>query len=249
MNLGQAALLVAWALFSEAQSSGSAGFEGRTLGGSSRRFPQSTARASKKSARDTLADIPQIEPAVVRASSSLLERVGYLRGVQTGQSTPDCSPGPPARQGFSTTCRSPAWNGSENRVGSGESGGRIGRPRDGIDRWIDRAARAHTATIPPAGRPASARGPALPHPVTLPSPKCATRGRFAPVEFPPWRRSSSKAVPLSTEPSVLPAPRTPRSRSSSRRCSPRVSTASQTSRISRTSRPRSRCWAAWAAPA
>lgn len=78
LNLGQAVLLVAWSLFQEAQERG-ASFQGRTLGGS--RGTRSTTRVSRGSARDELADLPQIEPAV-ESIVGLLDRVGYTRGVQ-----------------------------------------------------------------------------------------------------------------------------------------------------------------------
>lgn len=78
LNLGQAVLLVCWTLFQSATARG-ARFEGRTLGGS--RAQRSTARASRPSPRDAQADLRQIEPAT-DALVSLLERVGYLRGVQ-----------------------------------------------------------------------------------------------------------------------------------------------------------------------
>jgi TrmH family RNA methyltransferase len=78
LNLAQAVLLVSFALFEEATARG-AQFEGRTLGGS--RTTRKTANASKPSPRDEQADLPQLEPAVEDVLS-VLQRVGYLRGVQ-----------------------------------------------------------------------------------------------------------------------------------------------------------------------
>ncbi len=78
LNLGQAVLLVGWILFQEATARG-AEFEGRTLGGS--RASRTTARASRPSPRDRVADLPALEPAVHEVVG-LLERVGYLRGVK-----------------------------------------------------------------------------------------------------------------------------------------------------------------------
>ncbi len=80
LNLGQAVLLVAHALFEEARNRGGEA-SGRVLGGS--RGQTSTQLLMKRDARDALADVPVIEPAVVELVE-LLDRVGYLRGV-----TPD----------------------------------------------------------------------------------------------------------------------------------------------------------------
>ncbi len=77
LNLGQAVLLVAHALFEEARSRG-AKASGRVLGGS--RGSTTTRRLTKRDARDRLADVPMMEPAV-RDLVGLLDRVGYLRGV------------------------------------------------------------------------------------------------------------------------------------------------------------------------
>jgi len=78
LNLAQAVLLTAQALFQEAVERG-ARFEGRTLGGS--RGSKTTAAASRSSPRDATADLPALEPAVEELVQ-LLDRVGYLRGVQ-----------------------------------------------------------------------------------------------------------------------------------------------------------------------
>lgn len=80
LNLGQAVLLVAHALFEEARERG-AQATGRVLGGS--RGNTTTRLLSQKDDRDRLADVPVMEPAVLELVG-LLERVGYLRGV-----TPD----------------------------------------------------------------------------------------------------------------------------------------------------------------
>lgn len=78
LNLGQAVLLLGWALFSEARARGGT-FEGRTLGG--RRASRSTARAERSSPRDRVADLVQVEPAIEEIVG-LLDKVGYLRGVK-----------------------------------------------------------------------------------------------------------------------------------------------------------------------
>ena len=78
LNLGQAVLLVAHGLFEEARRRG-ATFEGRMLGGS--RGQKTTRLASQPSPRDRTADLAQLEPAVEDVVG-VLERVGYLRGVQ-----------------------------------------------------------------------------------------------------------------------------------------------------------------------
>lgn len=78
LNLSQAVVVVAWSLFQAAQARG-ARFEGRTLGGS--RTERTTAKASKPSTRDRLADAVRLEP-VVDEVVRLLERVGYVRAVQ-----------------------------------------------------------------------------------------------------------------------------------------------------------------------
>ena len=78
LNLAQAVLLVSFALFEEATARGAL-FEGRTLGGS--RASRKTASASRPGPRDQRAELPQLEP-VVKDVLAVLERVGYLRGVQ-----------------------------------------------------------------------------------------------------------------------------------------------------------------------
>lgn len=78
LNLGQAVLLCSWALFSEARSRGGR-FEGRTLGGS--RAKRTTDPVQPNSPREAPADLVQVEPAV-QEILGLLDRVGYLRGVQ-----------------------------------------------------------------------------------------------------------------------------------------------------------------------
>lgn len=76
LNLGQAALLIAHAVFEEGRRRGHRA-TGRTLAGSSR--PRSTADASRGSPQDRLADVPVLEPAA-RDLVAMLDRVGYLRG-------------------------------------------------------------------------------------------------------------------------------------------------------------------------
>lgn len=76
LNLGQAVLLMAHALFEEARVRGRPA-EGRTLSGPGR--TQSTRAVSKPSPRDRLADLPAIDPAA-QELVELLGRVGYLRG-------------------------------------------------------------------------------------------------------------------------------------------------------------------------
>ncbi len=76
LNLAQAALLVAHALFEEARRRGVRA-TGRTLAGSHQ--PRSTQQAQRPSPRDRRADLPTLDPAVDEVVS-LLERVGYLRG-------------------------------------------------------------------------------------------------------------------------------------------------------------------------
>ena len=76
LNLAQAALLIANALFEEGRSKGLRA-TGRTLSGSHR--SRSTADASRSSPRDRLADVPALEPAAAELVD-LLDRVGYLRG-------------------------------------------------------------------------------------------------------------------------------------------------------------------------
>ena len=76
LNLSQAVLLVAHALFEGARARGLQA-SGRTLGGS--RGSRTTARVSRPSSRDLPADIPKIEPAVSEILA-VLQRVGYLRG-------------------------------------------------------------------------------------------------------------------------------------------------------------------------
>lgn len=75
LNLAQAVLLVAHALFEEARAHGTAA-TGRTLGGS--RGQSTTAQKAKPDKRDAPADIPRIEPAVDELVK-LLDRVGYFR--------------------------------------------------------------------------------------------------------------------------------------------------------------------------
>lgn len=76
LNLSQAALLLAHALFEEGRRRGVPA-AGRTLSGSHR--PRSTASAARTSARDRQADVPTLEPAAGELVD-LLDRVGYLRG-------------------------------------------------------------------------------------------------------------------------------------------------------------------------
>ncbi|MCB9678827.1 MAG: TrmJ/YjtD family RNA methyltransferase [Alphaproteobacteria bacterium] len=75
LNLAQAVLLVANALFTQARAQGTAA-PGRTLGGS--RGRSTTAAKAKGDKRDALADLRRIEPAVDDLVE-LLERVGYFR--------------------------------------------------------------------------------------------------------------------------------------------------------------------------
>lgn len=76
LNLSQAVLIVAAALFEEARRRGLEA-TGRTVGGS--RSKRSTASLQRPSPRDRTADVPELEPAVGELIE-LLERVGYLRG-------------------------------------------------------------------------------------------------------------------------------------------------------------------------
>ncbi|MFT4623770.1 MAG: TrmH family RNA methyltransferase [Myxococcota bacterium] len=78
LNLGQAVLVVANALFEEARSRGLAA-TGRTLGGS--RSRRSTRSAARGSSRDRRADLSAITPAA-EDLIGLLERVGYTRGTR-----------------------------------------------------------------------------------------------------------------------------------------------------------------------
>ena len=78
LNMAQSVLLIRWQLFNEASERG-AEFKGRTLGGS--RGTTSTAKVSKGDARDELADLLQIEPAV-NELVGLLDQVGYTRSTQ-----------------------------------------------------------------------------------------------------------------------------------------------------------------------
>lgn len=78
LNLAQAVLLVGYALFSEARRRGVVA-TGRRVGGS--RATTTTRALSKTDARDLLADLPAMEPAV-QDLVRVLERVGYTRGVQ-----------------------------------------------------------------------------------------------------------------------------------------------------------------------
>ncbi len=75
LNLAQAVLLCANALFSEARKHGRVA-TGRTLGGS--RGPRTTASKSRGDRRDGPADLPRIEPAVADLVE-LLAHVGYFR--------------------------------------------------------------------------------------------------------------------------------------------------------------------------
>ncbi len=75
LNLAQAVLLVGWSLFEEARGRGMQA-TGRLVGGH-REKP--TARLERGDARDRLAELSTIEPAV-QELVSLLERVGYTRG-------------------------------------------------------------------------------------------------------------------------------------------------------------------------
>ena len=78
LNLGQAVMLVAQRLFEGARQHGH-NASGRTLGGS--RSQRSTRSAQPRGAREGLADATVMEPAV-EDLLGVLERVGYLRGVQ-----------------------------------------------------------------------------------------------------------------------------------------------------------------------
>lgn len=75
LNLAQAVLLVASQMFEVGRRRGLKA-TGRTLGGQQ---DKTTAALDKRSPRDRLADLPQIEPAAAELVS-LLGRVGYLRG-------------------------------------------------------------------------------------------------------------------------------------------------------------------------
>lgn len=76
LNLGQSVMLVAYELFQEARRHGVAA-KGRTLGGSKGARP--TAAVSAPDARDHLAPVDVVEPAV-SALVEVLDRVGYLKG-------------------------------------------------------------------------------------------------------------------------------------------------------------------------
>ena len=78
LNLGQAVLLCAHALFNAALDRGMTA-EGRTLAG--RGEGKTTTAVQTPAARDQLADVGLIEPAV-EDIVALLERVGYTRGVK-----------------------------------------------------------------------------------------------------------------------------------------------------------------------
>ena len=79
LNLAQAVLLCANALFTEAAKHGRVA-TGRTLGGS--RGRRSTASKSKRDRKDALADLPRLEPAIDDLVQ-LLDRVGYFRSTPT----------------------------------------------------------------------------------------------------------------------------------------------------------------------
>jgi TrmH family RNA methyltransferase len=83
LNLGQAVLIVANALFEEARARGLAA-TGRVLGGS--RSGRTTESVSRSSLRDLRADMKTIEPAA-GALIELLERVGYTRGAAADKVT------------------------------------------------------------------------------------------------------------------------------------------------------------------
>ena len=74
LNLGQAVLLVSYALFEEARTHGPVA-TGRTLGGTTH---TSTRRKSKPDRRQGPAGMEQLEP-VVEEAIQILERVGYFR--------------------------------------------------------------------------------------------------------------------------------------------------------------------------
>ncbi len=76
LNLAQAVLLIGHALFTAANDRGMEA-SGRSIGGS--RGSASTRSLSRPDARDAVADLGRMEPAV-DALVSLLERVGYTRG-------------------------------------------------------------------------------------------------------------------------------------------------------------------------
>lgn len=76
LNLGQAALLIAWELFEARRERGEPA-PGRLLGGSAE---TSTARLDRRDRRDRPAELSAIEPAVA-GMVGLLDRVGYLRGL------------------------------------------------------------------------------------------------------------------------------------------------------------------------
>jgi tRNA (cytidine32/uridine32-2'-O)-methyltransferase len=78
LNLGQAVLLTAWAIFDEHRKRGGTA-TGRVLGGTPH-AASTTARLDRRDRRDLPADALTMEPAVA-GIAGLLDRVGYLRGV------------------------------------------------------------------------------------------------------------------------------------------------------------------------